>query len=94
MAQDTEPISLEEFLRHAVESLERARQASGGVVLEDQGNTYRITFEGANSEAVPSQAVQDSFLALGGAFASAEPSDVSHHKHDYLADAYQDKHTS
>ena len=94
MAQDIEHISLEEFLRHVAESLERARQASNGVVLEDQGNTYRIIFEGGNSDALATRAATDPFLALGGAFESAEPSDVANHKHDYLADAYQGKRTS
>ena len=86
--QDVEHIPLEEFLRHVAESLERARRASSGVVLEDQGNTYRITFEGTNSA---SRASNDPFLALDGAFESAEPSDVANPKHDYLAAAYQNQ---
>jgi hypothetical protein len=94
MAQETEHLSLEEFLRHVAESLKRARQAANGVVLEDQGDTYRITFEGEKSEATQTRAAQDPFLALDGAYESATPSDVANHKHDYLADAYQDMRTS
>ena len=91
MAQDIEHISLEEFLRHVAESLERARQASNGVVLEDQGNTYRIIFEGGNSDALATRAATDPFLALGGAFESAEPSDVTNQKLECLAAAYQNQ---
>ena len=92
-AQDTEHISLEALLRHVAESLERARQATNGVVLEDQGNTYRITFEGETGDSSPTHTSQDPFLALDGAYESTTPSDVADPKHDYLADAYQDKHS-
>lgn len=94
MAQDTEHIPLDEFLRHTAESLEKARQTTEGVILEDQGNTYRIVYEGEAGVASPGLSAQDPFLALAGAFESSGPSDVSSHKHDYLADAYGDRHTS
>lgn len=91
MTQSAEHISLDDSLRHAAESLEKARHADEGVIVEDQGSTYRITFEGETSPVLASASVQDPFLALSGAFESQEPSDVATHKHDYLADAYDER---
>ncbi len=93
MTQDTEHISLDEFLRHTAESLEKAQQATDGVVLEDQGKTYRIIFEGDAAHKAADTSAQDPFLALAGAFASSEPSDIANHKHDYLAEAYEKRHS-
>jgi hypothetical protein len=94
MTQDTQPIPLDDFLRHIAESLEKARLAAEGVVLEDQGNTYRITYEGRAAQGSHTAPGEDPFLTLSGAFESAEPADVANHKHDYLAEAYDKRHTS
>ena len=94
MARDTQPIPLDEFLRHAAESLEKARLAAEGVVLEDQGNTYRILYEGSAAQGSHTAPGEDPFLALSGAFESGEPADVANHKHDYLAEAYDKRRTS
>ena len=93
MAQDTQYIPLDEFLKHTAESLEKARQAVGGVVLEDHGNTYRVIYEGRATQGPNAISGQDPFLALSGAFESAEPADVANHKHDYLAEAYEKRRT-
>ena len=94
MAQETKPIPLDEFLRHVAKSLERARQATEGVVLEDQGNSYRIIYEGEAGNIPAGHSAQDPFLALSGAFESAGPTDVSSHKHDYLAESSEERRTS
>jgi hypothetical protein len=94
MARDTQPIPLDEFLRHAAESLEKARLAAEGVVLEDEGNTYRILYEGHATQGLHTAHNEDPFLALSGAFESVEPSDVATHKHAYLAEASEKRRTS
>lgn len=91
MADHEHYVPLSEFVRDATKLLDELEASGTELLLEDRGRVFRIA---------PKQAThrrrrfdrQDPLFALGGAFASAEQTDITNDKHKALADAYADLH--
>ena len=91
MADHAHYVPLSEFVGDATKLLDELEASGTELLLEDRGRVFRLA---------PKQATrrrgrfdrQDPLFALGGAFASAEQTDITNDKYEALADAYANPH--
>jgi hypothetical protein len=91
MADHEHYAPLSEFVRDAPKLLDELEASGTELLLEDRGRVFRIApKQGARHRKRFDR--QDPLFALGGAFASAEKTDITNDKHAAIADAYADLH--
>ena len=76
-------VPLSEFVRDASKMLDELQAAGSEILIEDQGRIFRIAPQ-RRSRRRKRFDRQDPLFALGGAFASAEATDIADDEHEAL----------
>ena len=84
MTDQEHSIPLSEFVRDASRILDELQATGSEVLLEDQGRIFRIVPK-RRSRRRKQFDRQDPLFALGGAFASADETDIANDKHEAIA---------
>ncbi len=93
MAQQSEPVTFDEFLSNAASIFAQIEQEGKGVLVEHDGALFSVKMKRPKTKKRGRVLTsQDSILHIIGIGASQGPTDTSTNKHRYLADAIGDLH--
>ena len=91
MSAAEKPIQFDEFLANAPAIFERMEREQTGVLVERAGTVYALRPKAKRARRPKHFTERDSLFRLAGIGHSAEPTNIAEHKHDYLADAFDDR---
>ena len=91
MASEPQHMQLDEFVRDASKILDELQAADAELLLEDKGRVFRLVPK-RTSKRRKHFSREDPLFALLGSSTGTEQTDVARNKHEYLAQAYEDKH--
>ena len=88
MRQPQDAIEFDELIANAAAIFEEIERRHEGIVVRRQGKLYLLRPKTARRRKPRGFSENDSIFELAGKGMSAEPTDVRHHKDEYLAEAY------
>lgn len=93
MAQDRQHVQFDEFVSNATTIFDEIEARGEEVLIEREGKLFSVRpASQRHARKHPGLTPQDSLLDIIGIGESQGETDTSAHKHDYLADAYADRH--
>lgn len=87
MRQEPRSIDFAELVRNAAAIFDEMERRHGGVIVRRAGKRYSLRPRATRGRKREPFSESDSLFQLAGKGASAEPTDIRHHKDEYVADA-------